>query len=435
MNLGNQINKNISNQEIEQIANNFVEDIINGVVNENNTVVNSNIENNIDVNIENNIDVNIENNIDDIIDVHNDLGNLDDDYVSLEGDDSDVSINDNDNNGNNDDDNDYDPNDPNGFNKIKTIFDDRDTSNHTPKIIYYYQTFCSLDSILHPSTKVTHIHLAAVHFGYSKDRDGINYPYIHLNNYSPGDPRFNHVWNQLSDAKSLGIKVILMIGGAGTAYQMLFSNYEVFYDLLKETINKNRDIIDGVDLDIEESIKLSQIRSLINDIDEDFGENFIISMAPVQFTMENPNEPGMSGFKYSQLYKTYEGRRIDYFNVQAYSSYSCKALDNIVSNGYPVEKIVMGMLTGQDYQNIKSELSNMIQKYELNFGGVFIWEYYDAPPMGINDPSEWSREMSSIIYAKKTLANTILENCESMMNSTKNNIKDFFYTLYYSKLF
>ena len=93
------------------------------------------------------------------------------------------------------------------------------------------------------------------------------------------------------------------------------------------------------------------------------------------------------------------------------------------------------MLTGQDYQNIKSELSNMVQKYESNFGGVFIWEYYDAPPSGISDPGEWSRDMYSIINTKKTIANTILENCESMVNSVKNNIKDFLYTMYYTKLF
>jgi hypothetical protein len=92
----------------------------------------------------------------------------------------------------------------------------------------------------------------------------------------------------------------------------------------------------------------------------------------------------------------------------------------------------MGMLTGQDYQNIKSELSNMIKKYRLNFGGVFIWEYYDAPPNGISDPGEWSREMYNIIYAKTTVTDTILENCDYVTNSVKNNIKEMFYNMYYS---
>jgi hypothetical protein len=367
--------------------------------------------------------------------------NSGDNYSNSDGDNDSNNYGDNDSNNYGDNDSNSDGDNDSNSGSGSDGYDDGDAIDnnlgnlelvqHTPKIIYYYQTFCGLDSILHPSTQVTHIHLAAIHFGYNTDKYGINYPYIHLNNYSPEDPKFNQVWNQLSDAKKLGIKVVLMIGGAGTAYQMLFSNYEVFYGLLKETINNNIDIIDGIDLDIEESIRLSQIRNLINDIDEDFGKDFIISMAPVQFTMENPNEPGMSGFRYSQLYKTYEGQRINYFNIQAYSSYSCNSLETIVSNGYPVEKIVMGMLTGQDYQNIKTELSKMIKKYELNFGGVFIWEYYDAPPNGISDPGEWSREMCSIIYAKKNITDTILENCDYTINSVKNNIKDFFYNMYY----
>ena len=87
---------------------------------------------------------------------------------------------------------------------------------HLPKIIFYYQTFCGLDSILHPSTPVTHIHLASIHFGYDIDSDNIKYPYIHLNNDKPNNHKFDHVWNQLKDAKEYGIKVILMIGGAGT---------------------------------------------------------------------------------------------------------------------------------------------------------------------------------------------------------------------------
>ena len=81
------------------------------------------------------------------------------------------------------------------------------------------------------------------------------------------------------------------------------------------------------------------------------------------------------------------------------------------------------------------EICVPILERESNFGGVFIWEYYDAPPSGISDPGEWSRDMYSIINTKKTITNTILENCESMVNSVKNNIKDFFYTMYYTKLF
>ena len=41
------------------------------------------------------------------------------------------------------------------------------------RIIYYYQTFIGLKDILIPDTKVTHLHLSAIHFGL----DNENIPY------------------------------------------------------------------------------------------------------------------------------------------------------------------------------------------------------------------------------------------------------------------
>lgn len=43
----------------------------------------------------------------------------------------------------------------------------------TKRIIYYYQTFNGLQSILTPDTKVTPIHLSSIHFG----SDEHNNPY------------------------------------------------------------------------------------------------------------------------------------------------------------------------------------------------------------------------------------------------------------------
>ena len=58
------------------------------------------------------------------------------------------------------------------------------------RIIYYYQTFNGLTSILNKNTSVTHIHLSAIHFGNNQDGS----PYIHLNNYPPNDKKFDSVW-------------------------------------------------------------------------------------------------------------------------------------------------------------------------------------------------------------------------------------------------
>ena len=67
----------------------------------------------------------------------------------------------------------------------------------------------------------------------------------------------------MKKATELNITVTLMIGGAGGAYQVLFSDFEVYYKLLKDTIDKY-DFISGVDLDVEEFVPIDQIQMLIN---------------------------------------------------------------------------------------------------------------------------------------------------------------------------
>ena len=58
----------------------------------------------------------------------------------------------------------------------------------------------------------------------------------------------------------------------------------------------------------------------------------------------------------------------------------------------------MGMESGQfddkTFQNALDELKKKIR--DPNFGGVFDWEYLNAPPVQ-SDPSQWSRLMNKYI--------------------------------------
>ena len=242
----------------------------------------------------------------------------------------------------------------------------------TKRIIYYYQTFNGLKSILTQDTKVTHIHLSSIHFG----NDEHNNPYIHLNDHNPNDKIFDSVWEDIKKAKQLGIKIILMIGGAGGAFQTLFSNIHTYYSLLKEFLLEKSDLIDGVDLDIEEIVNINDVELLILQIKRDFGDSFIITMAPVQYSIEN-DVPGMGGFIYKDLYNKC-GHLIDYFNVQCYYDYSVNAYKQMIKNGYPEDKIVMGSISSQNFNSNLNVLKEIVKNYN-NFGGVFNWEYVDAP--------------------------------------------------------
>lgn len=259
------------------------------------------------------------------------------------------------------------------------------------RIIFYYQTFktednklISLDSILYEGTPVTHIHVSAIHFGRDVNKD----PYIHLNNRPPGDSYFDGMWVSVKQASSKNMKIIAMIGGAGGGYACLFSDFEVYYRLLCEFI-KQRPFINGIDLDIEESCDINNIKKLINRIVSDFGKDFIITVAPLQGSLEQ-DTPGMGGFCYKDLLKSTEGAYIDYINCQSYGSYTLDSLEQIIKNGYNTEQIVMGMISGEEYS---TELTKMYSKYGDHFGGVFIWEYFNATPT----PLQWCKTVGSII--------------------------------------
>ena len=162
-------------------------------------------------------------------------------------------------------------------------------SNNSFNNIYIYHAtenfilpdFCSSDDILTTDPVITHIHLSSIHFGI----DETDTPYIHLNNDSPYDEQFYHVWAQLEKAHSLGIKIVLMVGGAGGGYLSMSDDYET-YGLLKELIG-NKPIISGIDLDVEEPVNMDMIQRLIRDIKTDMPRPLTVSMAPVQSALES----------------------------------------------------------------------------------------------------------------------------------------------------
>ena len=152
---------------------------------------------------------------------------------------------------------------------------------------------------------------------------------------------------------------------------------------------------------IEEYTSIDNVKMLINRLVKDFDPNrtgdFIITMAPVSSTLSTDGS-SFAGFNYKELYNSIEGKYIHWFNTQCYYSYTFETYESIIKNGYPPEKIVMGMESGQfdesSFQNALDEIKKIKDKYP-NLSGVFDWEYLNAPP-DKNDPSEWVRLMKQI---------------------------------------
>ena len=69
---------------------------------------------------------------------------------------------------------------------------------------------------------------------------------------------------------------------------------------------------------------------------------------------------------------------------------------NVLKNGYPASKVVFGMIQGQDFETAKKVVSEIKAKHP-DFGGVYMWEYFNAPPEGEKNPGAWAVEMKKII--------------------------------------
>ncbi len=245
------------------------------------------------------------------------------------------------------------------------------------RITYYYQTFSGLGQILVPNTPVTNIHLSSIHFG-NED----NKPYIHLNDNDPYDLIFDKVWDEVEQASKLGIKIVLMIGGAGGGYSTLFSDFETYFGLLNKLLN-DKPFISGIDIDIEETVELNNVKLLINRIKKDH-KDYIISMTPIQSSLET-DTPGLGGFIYKDLLNSSEGKHITYFNTQFYSDYSLEKYEEVINNGYDPKMIVMGTMDSS------VNIDDIVKKYGQNFGGVYFWEYKFVEP----DPLTWAKKMKN----------------------------------------
>jgi hypothetical protein len=153
--------------------------------------------------------------------------------------------------------------------------------------------------------------------------------------------------------------------------------------------------MDGLDLDIEESLPLSCPLALLTRLHTDLGPTFILTMAPVASDL-TPREIGLSGFKYSDLdalaitQDKPSGKLVNWYNAQFYNGWgdasSPAGYRSIIGNGYQASRVVMGVLAnpndgGSGWYSIstyQSTLTALKGEFGDAFGCVVGWEYWDA---------------------------------------------------------
>ncbi|KLJ09506.1 chitinase [Blastomyces silverae] len=281
-----------------------------------------------------------------------------------------------------------------------------------PRIVCYYQTYYPNNSTTYISmlplmlnnSGITHTILAAIHI----NEEPTN---ITLNDHSPDDPRYMPLWAEARVMQTQGIKVMGMLGGAARgSFERLdqdASTFERYYVPLRDMIRNHP--LDGLDLDVEEEMSLEGIIRLIDRLKADFGEQFIITLAPVATALIE-GLPHLSGFNYKAL-EAARGSKIAWYNTQFYNGWggidTTGVYDRIIAEGWAPEKVVAGTLTNPGngsrgyvpLDKLSAVLGTLMSRY-ATFGGVMGWEYFNALPGDVHRPWQWAACMSLVMGMK-----------------------------------
>jgi chitinase len=197
-----------------------------------------------------------------------------------------------------------------------------------------------------------------------------------------------------------------MLGGAAkgsyTRLDQDDATFEAHYIPLRNMIRERG--LDGLDLDVEEPMSLGGIVRLIDRLKVDFGEAFLVTLAPVAAALmsDNPRH-NLSGFSYEAL-EVMRGKQIAWYNAQFYCGWGDMGKTDgfhfMVTRGWPAHKIVVGLVTNPEngsgfvpFGSLQEVLSTLRQRYPT-FGGVMGWEYFNSLPGDKEAPWQWALFMT-----------------------------------------
>ncbi|KAM5537927.1 hypothetical protein V8D89_008403 [Ganoderma adspersum] len=276
------------------------------------------------------------------------------------------------------------------------------------RVVMYYQTQYhngQYVSVLPLIGYVTHLLLAAFHLNMGHTGADI----VHLNDNIPSSSFFDPMWPEIAQLQGNGTKVLGMLGGAapGTYDCLVDSLFDTYYPPLRDVIATYH--LDGLDLDVEQSVSPATVNHLIQQLKADFGDDFIITLAPVASALTEGGN--LSGFDYIDLERNM-GPQIAWYNAQFYSGFgSFFPDDQYISiidyeQGIDPARVTAIVLTnpanGGGYvsaDSVVSSIHNLMEKYGTEWGGVGGWEYFNSLPDS-NQPWEWAVTMKDAMQVQ-----------------------------------
>ncbi|KAK3388692.1 glycoside hydrolase [Sordaria brevicollis] len=290
-----------------------------------------------------------------------------------------------------------------------------------PRLLIYYQTthdrsgkpISMLPLITEKNIALTHLLVCSLHI--NKDGD------ITLNDHAPTHPRYGTLWQEAQVLRYAGVKIMGMIGGAAVG---TFGNetldspdsnvFNRYYGQLWETIKRYG--LQGLDIDVEQPMSQAGVERLILRLRKDFGQGFIITMAPVASALTIQGSRygwNLSGFDYRKLMvaQSGAGKEVAFYNAQFYSGFGDAGSPNqfhqIISDnqdmGLGATKVVIGQLTSPKNGGgfvTAGTLANSVKSLRDAYGqigGIAGWEYFNGQPGGEAEPWKWAQVMTSVL--------------------------------------
>jgi hypothetical protein len=303
-----------------------------------------------------------------------------------------------------------------------------------PRLVIYYQT--THDSSGRPISMlplITEQHIALTHLIVCSFHINVDAE-VHLNDFPPGHSHFDTVWAEAQVLKNAGVKIMGMVGGAAAGSfnsRTLDGNAETFehyYGQLRDVIIQYG--LQGMDIDVEQSMSQQGIARLVDRLYSDFGQEFIITLAPVASALRNG--ANLSGFDYENLEAAYSVA-IDFYNAQFYNGFgsmaNTAAFDAVIANGWDPRKILVGQITtpangGQyvAFDRLNATIVELRRKYG-EIGGVMGWEYFNSQPGAEARPWEWAQKMTEILRPTSQVQLTITtETAKTLEVAWKNSV-------------
>lgn len=210
--------------------------------------------------------------------------------------------------------------------------------------------------------------------------------------------------------------------------------FHSYYDPLRSTLKYHN--IDGLDLDIEESISASTALRLLRQLNADFGSSFLLTMAPVASALL-PSGTGLSGFDYHDLdaqatdSSRPNGKLVNWYNAQFYNGWGDASTqvgyNNIIQLGkWGADRVVMGVLDNPNdggsgfvkFSTLKGVIEQLRTNY-ASFGCAVGWEYWDAGGAdGYAQPWQWVKAVGGAVFGEDDVKNANLTTDENLKPAT-----------------